>query len=341
MNNIYSKVFITNLPSFYKLNLYNAIAENERIFVVFTGDTAGERNRDFFKGDMRFEYFAYKQSGLFYRIMITLKLLLSLKWQECVIGGWDSVPMWMFALLSASKKNSVVVESSYFESQTKGLKGLIKKIFIRNIRKKAYVSGAGQRRLIEDLRFKGEIVETKGVGVFNYVEQPQYEPRTQVRNFLYVGRLTAVKNLPFLINAFKNRLDLTLNIVGFGELEEYLKSIAGDNVNFIGAVDNKKLPQVYQENDVFVLPSKSEVWGLVVEEALNNGAPVLVSDRVGCGPEIVNESNGLVFKFDSEEDLLSKIDRISQIDYYNELRKNISKLDFAEIERRQIECYLK
>ena len=37
----YSKVFITNLPSFYKLNLYNAIAENERIFVVFTGDTAG------------------------------------------------------------------------------------------------------------------------------------------------------------------------------------------------------------------------------------------------------------------------------------------------------------
>lgn len=253
--------------------------------------------------------------------MTTLKLLLSLKWRECVIGGWDSVPMWMFALLSASKKNSVVVESSYFESQTKGLKGLIKKIFIRNIRKKAYVSGAGQKRLVEDLNFKGEIVVTKGVGVFNYVEQPPFEPRSAVRRFLYVGRLTEVKNLPFLINAFKNRLDLTLNIVGFGEQEEYLKSIAGDNVNFLGAVDNKKLPQVYQENDVFVLPSKSEVWGLVVEEALNNGAPVLVSDRVGCGPEIVNESNGLVFKFDSEEDLLSKIDRISQIDYYNELRK--------------------
>lgn len=106
-------------------------------------------------------------------------------------------------------------------------------------------------------------------------------------------------------------------------------------------MDNKKLPQVYQENDVFVLPSEIEPWGLVVEEALNNGAPVLVSDRVGCGPEIVNESNGLVFKFDSEEDLLSKIEKISQIGYYNELRKNISKLDFAEIERKQIECYLK
>ena len=337
----YSKLFITNLPSFYKLNLYNAIAEREKIYVVFTGDTAGDRNKDFFSGEMNFEYFAYKRSGALYRILTTLRLLLSLRWRECVVGGWDSVPMWMFALLSASKKNSVVVESSYFESQTKGLKGLIKKIFIRNIRKKAYVSGAGQKRLVEDLNFKGEIVVTKGVGVFNYVEQPPFEPRSAVRRFLYVGRLTEVKNLPFLINAFKNRLDLTLNIVGFGELEEYLKSIAGDNVNFIGAVDNKKLPQVYQENDVFVLPSEIEPWGLVVEEALNNGTPVLVSDRVGCGPEIVNESNGLVFKFDSEEDLLSKIDRISQIDYYNELRKNISKLDFAEIERKQIECYLK
>ena len=309
--------------------------------MVFTGDTAGDRNKDFFSGEMNFEYFAYKRSGALYRILTTLRLLLSLRWRECVVGGWDSVPMWMFALLSASKKNSVVVESSYFESQTKGLKGLIKKIFIRNIRKKAYVSGAGQKRLVEDLNFKGEIVVTKGVGVFNYVEQPPFEPRSAVRRFLYVGRLTEVKNLPFLINAFKNRLDLTLNIVGFGEQEEYLKSIAGDNINFLGAVDNKKLPQVYQENDVFVLPSEIEPWGLVVEEALNNGVPVLVSDRVGCGPEIVNESNGLVFKFDSEEDLLSKIDRISQIDYYNELRKNISKLDFAEIERKQIECYLK
>lgn len=339
MNNIYSKVFITNLPSFYKLNLYNAIAENERIFVVFTGDTAGERNRDFFKGDMRFEYFAYKQSGLFYRIMTTLNLLLSLKWQECVIGGWDSVPMWMFALLSAAKKNSVVVESSYFESQTKGLKGLIKKIFIRNIRKKAYVSGAGQKRLVEDLNFKGEIVVTKGV--FNYVVQPPFEPRSAVRRFLYVGRLTEVKNLPLLIKSFGKRKDLILNIVGFGEQEDYLKSIAGENVNFLGAVDNKKLPQIYQENDVFVLPSRVEPWGLVVEEALNNGLPVLISDRVGCGPEIVDNSNGLVFRCDSIDDLLGKIDDITDLSRYNQLRENISKLNFAKIERQQVESYLR
>lgn len=337
----YSKVFITNLPSFYKLNLYNAIAEREKIYVVFTGDTAGDRNKDFFSGEMNFEYFAYKRSGALYRILTTLRLLLSLRWRECVVGGWDSVPMWMFALLTASRKNSVVVESSYLESQTNGLKGWIKRLLVKNIRLRAYVSGAGQKRLVEDLNFKGEIVVTKGVGVFNYVEQPPFEPRSEVKRFLYVGRLTDVKNLPLLIKAFSKRKDLILNIVGFGEQEDYLKSIAGDNVNFLGAVDNKKLPQVYQENDVFVLPSEIEPWGLVVEEALNNGTPVLVSDRVGCGPEIVDESNGLVFKHDSEADLLDKIDEITDLNRYNQLRKNISKLDFAEIERQQVECYLR
>ena len=55
----YDKIFVTNLPSFYKLNLYNAIAERKKIFVVFTGDTAGDRNKDFFNGEMNFEYFAY------------------------------------------------------------------------------------------------------------------------------------------------------------------------------------------------------------------------------------------------------------------------------------------
>lgn len=337
----YDKVFVTNLPSFYKLNLYNAIAEKQKIFVVFTGDTAGDRNKDFFRGEMNFEYFSYRNGGLLYRVITTLRLLFSLKYGECVIGGWDSVPMWMFALMSASKKNSVVVESSYLESRTSGLKGLIKRLFVRNIRQRAYVSGAGQKRLVEDLNFRGEIIVTKGVGVFNYIKQPAYEPRMEVKRFLYVGRLTEVKNLKFLINAFNKRKDLSLNIVGFGEQEDYLKSIAGANIVFHGAVDNRKLPQIYQDNDVFVLPSKMEVWGLVVEEALNNGLPVLISDRVGCGPEIVDDSNGLVFSYDSEAGLLAKIEEIRDLNRYNQLRKNISKLNFAEIERRQVECYLR
>ena len=92
--------------------------------------------------------------------------------------------------------------------------------------------------------------------------------------------------------------------------------------------------------DVFVLPSKVEPWGLVVEEALNNGIPVIVSDRVGCAEEIINNSNGLIFHYNDKNEFVAAINKMAEIDFYNRLRKNISKLNFEEIEQAQIACYV-
>jgi len=340
MKNHYDKVFVTNLLPFYKINLYNEISSRQRILVIVTGDDAETRNANFFKGDIKFEFIFYRKRNTFYRLYFTLHLLAKLQYKEVIVGGWDSIPLWLFALSSPKSKNSVVIESSYIESDTSGMKGLVKRIFISRIRNKAYVSGLSQQKLAENLKCRAKIVKTKGVGIFNYVKQPEYVTRKKVKNFLFVGRLVEVKNLEFLIRVFNELKEYTLHIAGFGKLETYLRSIANDNIVFVGAVDNEKLSEVYQQNDVFILPSKSEPWGLVVEEALNNGMPVLVSDRVGCASEIVNDENGLVFKWNSEADLRDKINKMVQIDYYNQLRYNISKMDFEKIEKDQVNCYL-
>ena len=79
---------------------------------------------------------------------------------------------------------------------------------------------------------------------------------------------------------------------------------------------------------------------MVVEEALNNGLPVIVSNRVGCAEEIVNNDVGLVFNYNSEDDLMEKIKTISDIEYYNKLRKNISEIDFTSIRNAQINSYI-
>ena len=115
--------------------------------------------------------------------------------------------------------------------------------------------------------------------------------------------------------------------------------MAASNIIFHGAVDNITLPSLYRDADVFVLASRSETWGIVVEEALNNGLPVIVSDKVGCAQEIVDESNGLIFKSDNPTSFKNAIEKIREIEYYNILRKNISKLDFETIERKQVECF--
>lgn len=339
MKTFYDKIFITNQPSFYKVNLYNEIAKKKRILVLFTNHLESERNKDFTSASTLFDNQNIFGNSVISKTIHLIKILNTLKYNELIVSGWDNVPTWIIVFLKNKKKNSCVSESSYHESTTRGIKGLFKRIFLSRI-SLMYVSGKAQKKVIDELGFKGSCRITNGVGVFNYIKQPEYKPRSAIRNFIFVGRLIPVKNLHFIINYFNSHPDLQLYIVGFGNLEQELKAISNKNIKFLGPVDNKKLPPLYQSMDVFILPSKSEAWGLVVEEALNNGLPVLVSNKVGCAEEIVNESNGLVFEYNSETSLDECVKKITEVKFYNKLRYNISKIDFSKIELDQISQYL-
>ena len=70
----------------------------------------------------------------------------------------------------------------------------------------------------------------------------------------------------------------------------------GDAVRFLGFRNQSELPALYDLCDVFALPSRFEPWGLVVNEAMNAGRPVIVSDRVGAAADLVEDGvNGFVY----------------------------------------------
>lgn len=340
-NKRYALLFITNLPSFYKLNLYNEINKRVPIFVLFTGDLVQERQKDFFNGRLDFDYMNLSGCSKLTAIWRVLGLLRRLKYKELVLGGWDGIILWIAAILSSKSKNSVVVESSLYESRMNGIRGLLKRIFMRRINK-VYASGASQAKLAQYMGYRGnELVITKGVGVFNYVKQPIFKEKNEVRNFIYVGRLSEEKNLQFLISVFNNRSDLNLNVVGSGHLKDQLQSMAGKNICFLGHVANEKLSAIYQANDVFILPSISEPWGLVVEEALNNGLPIILSNRVGCADELlINGCNGYSFEYNNEESLYDAIQKMIDVENYNRLAKYISNMNFKSIIDHQVNCYI-
>lgn len=331
------KIFLTNLPSFYKIELYNRIAEQQEILVIYTGENGNDRNKDFFHGNMKFDYL-FLEGTLLKKIDQLLSALRKINYQELIVSGWDSLFVWLAIWISSKHKNSIVIESTIKESVLTGVKGWLKRLFVRRI-SKAYVSGTPHARLMQALNFEGDVVITNGVGIFHYHLQPPFVPRNEVRKFLYVGRLVPVKNLDFLIDKFNHYPDLELAIIGFGELEDELKSTAKDNIHFLGAVDNEKLSIYYQDADVFILPSLSEPWGLVIEEALNNGTPVMVSEQVGCAEDLVNENTGVVFSLKGD-DFDKKLKEIRDIDRYNSMRRFISTLDYEKIEQEQVNCYL-
>ena len=124
------------------------------------------------------------------------------------------------------------------------------------------------------------------------------------RYFLYVGRFATEKNLHRLLEAYRAYSQSVSDpwavvMVGSGPLEAELKSVAGSQGLRIIWPGAKKIPELaayYALASCFVLPSTSEPWGLVVNEAMACGLPVLASSACGCAPDLVREGvNGYTF----------------------------------------------
>ncbi len=119
---------------------------------------------------------------------------------------------------------------------------------------------------------------------------------------LFVGKFEPKKNPLLLLKAFRhlNQTDSHLIFVGNGQLEAEMKQIAEGqiNIHFLPFQNQQQMPVVYHLGDVLALPSQGpgETWGLAVNEAMACGKAVLVSDKVGCAPDlVVPGENGFVF----------------------------------------------
>ncbi len=143
--------------------------------------------------------------------------------------------------------------------------------------------------------------------------------------FLSVARLSPEKNLTGLIDAFnryrQNGGTWDLCIAGTGPQEEELKAqtsatlgALADHVHWLGWVGYKELPELYHRASCLVIPSFVEPWGLVVNEAMAAGLPVLVSDQCGCQPELCKPSeNGFGFDPDNMVQLAQLMNTMSDL----------------------------
>lgn len=115
--------------------------------------------------------------------------------------------------------------------------------------------------------------------------------------FLFAGKLEPKKAPEILLEAFlaTDRPGAHLVLVGSGPMEESLKARAEGRprVHFLGFRNQSRMPAVYRIGDVLVLPSRGpgETWGLAVNEAMASGRPAIVSDRVGCAPDLVADGS--------------------------------------------------
>ena len=319
------QLFLTCLPSFYKINLFNELSKIHDVHVFFTFRSKIHRKSNFF--------FSAKENFKIIKNKSILNLIKTVfKVDQIFFGGWDDFVYYLLVLFSKKKKNVLILESSILEYNNNTffnkIKNIIKYFYLKKF-SKVIVSGIPHKLLLEKLKFKGDIIISRGVGVldFNYPKVNKNLITEFDYNFLFIGRDSPDKGLENLLNVFKNHTNWKLTILGdFSDLQKYPDCV---NVCFHGYIDRSNITSYFNNNSVLIVPSKTEPWGLVVEEALYHGLPVIVSSMVGCAQDLViSLETGLVYEFDNSFSLEEKILQISDVNTYNKFIMNINNLNF-------------
>lgn len=137
---------------------------------------------------------------------------------------------------------------------------------------------------------------------------------------MYCGRLSKEKGTSLLLNAFQiaKPEKTTLLFVGDGDLRESLEDYVEEHhlgsVLFCGFKDRVEIPKIYTVADTLVLPSMSETWGIVVNEAMCFSLPLIVSDQVGSTTDMLRDGyNGFLFSSGDADALAERILRMSRL----------------------------
>jgi glycosyltransferase involved in cell wall biosynthesis len=158
--------------------------------------------------------------------------------------------------------------------------------------------------------------------------------------FLASARFIEKKNLPTLIRAYatyRKKSEASRNppwdlmLLGDGPLLETLNTQLStlnlsEHVHLPGFRPYDELPVYYAFAKAFVHASTTEQWGLVVNEAVASGLPVIVSERCGCAPELVN-GNGFTFDPFDEQELVERLFQVASLS--DDERKSLSDASYG------------
>lgn len=333
-------IFHNIMWSKYKGGVFSAINDitqgsNTQVSFTQIAETEGERIS---LGGVDLNYHRYPYELIFpgsYTGVSTFQRTKALVWRAwntkadvVVLPGYERLEYWamLFTLILRGKPRAVFCDSTAYDRARRPLKALAKQIFFARcdgffgygIRSREYLMQHGVPS--EKIYFRCQAAALP----LDYTEDAALARRLanapkmdDAPRYLYVGRLSHEKGLDTLLKAMadvvKQYPGAQLNIVGAGALKEPLQELSKEfglenNVHFLGSMGIEKLAEQYAAATALVLPSTSEPWGLVVNEALSLGCPSIVSNICGCVPELVVPGRtGFVFQANSAADLAEKM----------------------------------
>ena len=180
------------------------------------------------------------------------------------------------------------------------------------------VPGPSAARYLECLGAASDKIHLapNAVDVAFWSQRPSGAGRRQERPLLlFVGRLVHGKGPDIAISAFsqsKLAERATLVVAGEGPERLALEKISGNRISFVGNQSREELRRLYHSADILLLPSRSDVWGLVLNEAAAAGVAAIASDAVGAAVDLIQDGeNGLIVGAGKVDAFRAALDRLA------------------------------
>ncbi len=216
----------------------------------------------------------------------------------------------------------ITCDTHYTGSIKQKIAIILSRLYLLKIFSNAWVPGNSQFSYVQKLGFKSHKIKTgfycADLNKFNlvYSNSIQIKKNNFPKRFLYVGRYYDFKGIKELWNAFielqnQHPNEWELWCLGTGNIEP----IQHPKIKHFGFVQPKDLEPILLQCGVFILPSKFEPWGVVVQEYAASGFPLILSNNVGAKQIFLEENkNGYLFNhINTNSELKNNLKKITEL----------------------------
>lgn len=284
---------LTEIPAPYRIPLFNALAQRVDLTVLFLRERNPDRPYALHEEELRFrrEVLPGFDATLCGRwLVVNTRVAPRLRGSDAVLlGGWNQPAFWeALAWCKRYRVPAVLwVESTESDRRTGRLER-VKRLLLR-VPTAFVVPGGASRTYLEELG-----VDPARITVApNAVDPTVFGTAARTRHdgplrILAVGRLAPEKGIDTLLRA-TDGLPVEIVLAGTGPEEARLRRVAGSNTTFLGHVARDALPALYADADVFTMPSRSDPWGMALNEAALAGLPLVSTTAAGAAWELIED----------------------------------------------------
>jgi glycosyltransferase involved in cell wall biosynthesis len=320
-------VIVTEIIAPYRIPVFNALARRPEIdlHVIFLSENdASLRQWRVYKDEIKFQYEvlpSWRQRLGRYNVLLNrgvFSALNKIRPDVVLCGGYNYLASWESAYWARVHRVPLLLWSESTAVDTRRghrLVEFMKRRFV-SLCKAFVVPGRSALQYLKNLGIPDERIFTApnavDIQLFAALAEEARRGELQVRArhslplryFLYVGRLVRAKGVFDLLEAYAQldaeiRAKVGLVFVGDGadraEMTKLASRITPGTIQFPGFAQRNGLPEFYALADALIFPTHSDTWGLVVNEAMSCGLPVIATSVAGCVADLVQDGwNGFV-----------------------------------------------